>query len=128
MLRILIIEESPAHMQPTAAILERAGHTTLLAHTAAQGLTLARTQRPDLILMDLQLPDMDGLVAVRRIRADAQIRHVPVIALTAFAMKGDAEKMREAGCDGYVTRPIRYQAFLAEVESVVQRVRGGHAP
>jgi two-component system cell cycle response regulator DivK len=125
-LRILIIEESHVNMTLTVGILERAGHVTLQASTAAEGLTLARTRRPDLILMDLQLPDMDGLTATRRIRSDAQIRTVPVIALTPFAMKGDAEKMREAGCDGYITKPIRYQDFLAEVETVVHRVRHGH--
>ena len=114
-------------MQLTVAIMERAGHVAMQASTAQEGLAMARRQRPDLILMDIQLPDMDGLVAVRRIRADAQIGDVPVIILTAFAMKGDAEKMRAAGCDGYITKPIRYRDFLAEVESVVTRVRSGQS-
>ena len=125
MLRILIIEDSPVNMLLTVAILERAGHIAVQAETAAQGLALARSQRPDLILMDIQLPDMDGLEATRLVRADPRISDVPVIALTAFAMKGDAETMRAAGCDGYVTKPIRYQEFLQEVESVVQRMRAG---
>ena len=126
MLRILIVEDSPVNMVLTVAILQRSGHIALQAETAHEGLALARTQHPDLILMDIQLPDMDGLEATRLIRADPRTRDIPVIALTAFAMKGDAETMREAGCDGYITKPIRYQAFLEEVESVVRKVRKSH--
>lgn len=128
MLRILIVEDSPVNMLLTVAILERAGHVALKAETAAEGLAIARSQRPDLILMDIQLPDMDGLEATRLVRADPRISDVPIIALTAFAMKGDAEVMREAGCDGYVTKPIRYQEFLQEVESVVERMQGRRQP
>lgn len=124
MLRVLIIEDSPVNMLLTVTILERAGHVVLQAETAAKGLALARQERPDLVLMDIQLPDMDGLEATRRLRADPRISDIPVIALTAFAMKGDAETMRRAGCDGYVTKPIRYQEFLVEIESVVHRVQG----
>ncbi|MGE5863739.1 MAG: response regulator [Rhizobacter sp.] len=128
MLRILIVEDSPVNMLLTVAILERAGHVVLKAETAAEGLAIARSQRPDLILMDIQLPDMDGLEATRLVRADPRISGVPIIALTAFAMKGDAETMRDAGCDGYVTKPIRYQEFLQEVESVVERMQGRRQP
>jgi two-component system, cell cycle response regulator DivK len=128
MLRILIVEDSPVNMLLTVAILERAGHVALKAETAAEGLAIARSQRPDLILMDIQLPDMDGLEATRLVRADPRISGVPIIALTAFAMKGDAETMRDAGCDGYVTKPIRYQEFLQEVESVVERMQGRRQP
>ena len=126
MLHILIIEDSPVNMLLTVAILERAGHVAMQAETAAAGLALARHQQPDLILMDIQLPDMDGLEAARLLRDDARTSEIPIIALTAFAMKGDLELMREAGCDGYVTKPIRYQEFLQEVESVVIRMRGKH--
>lgn len=128
MLRILIVEDSPVNMLLTVAILERAGHVALKAETAAEGLAIARSQRPDLILMDIQLPDMDGLEATRLVRADPRISGVPIIALTAFAMKGDVETMRDAGCDGYVTKPIRYQEFLQEVESVVERMQGRREP
>lgn len=128
MLRILIIEDSPVNMLLTVAILQHAGHQAVQAETAAQGLALARKELPDLILMDIQLPDMDGLAATRLLRADPLTSDVPVIALTAFAMKGDADTMREAGCDGYVTKPIRYQDFLKEVESVVGRLRAHRLP
>jgi two-component system cell cycle response regulator DivK len=121
MLRVLIIEDSPVNMLLTVAILERAGHEPLMAETAAEGLGMARQERPDVILMDIQLPDMDGLAATRLIRADPLLRDIPVIAVTAFAMKGDAETMLRAGCDGYVTKPIRYQEFLAEIDAVVLR-------
>jgi len=126
MLRILIVEDSPVNMVLTVAILKRAGHEPLEAKTAAEGLSLARTLQPDLILMDIQLPDMDGLEATRLLREDSRTCDIPIIALTAFAMKGDAEIMREAGCDAYITKPIRYEAFLLEVESVVQKMRGSH--
>ena len=126
MLRILIVEDSRVNMLLTVTILERAGHQALQAETAAEGLSLARAHAPDLILMDIQLPDMDGLEATRLLREDSRTRDIPIIALTAFAMKGDAEVMRDAGCDAYITKPIRYEAFLQEVEAVVQEVRGKH--
>jgi two-component system cell cycle response regulator DivK len=120
-LRVLVVEDSPVNMLLTVAILERAGHTPLQAETAARGIALAREHRPDVILMDIQLPEMDGLAATRLLKADPELRDLPVIALTAFAMKGDEETMRAAGCDGYVTKPIRYKEFLAEVEAVAAR-------
>jgi two-component system cell cycle response regulator DivK len=121
MLRVLVIEDSPVNMVLTVAILERAGHVPLLAETAAQGIAIARIERPDVILMDIQLPDMDGLAATRLLKADPELQDIPVIAVTAFAMKGDADTMLRAGCDGYVTKPIRYQEFLAEMETVARR-------
>jgi len=121
MLRVLIIEDLPVNMLLTVAILERAGHAPLQAASAEQGIALAREQHPDVILMDIQLPDMDGLAATRLIKADPELRGIPVVAVTAFAMKGDEEAMRAAGCDGYVTKPIRYNEFLAEVEAVAAR-------
>jgi two-component system cell cycle response regulator DivK len=118
-MRVLIIEDLPVNMLLTVAILERAGHQPIEAETAARGIALAREERPDAILMDIQLPDMDGLAATRLIKADADLQDIPVIALTAFAMKGDEEAMRAAGCDGYVTKPIRYREFLQELDNVV---------
>ena len=126
MLRILIVEDEKVNMLLTVTILTHAGHVALQADTAGAGIALARSELPDLILMDIQLPDIDGLEAIRQLRADPRTRRIPVIALTAFAMKGDKETMRDAGFDGYVTKPIRYQAFLEEVELVVKRVKGAH--
>jgi two-component system cell cycle response regulator DivK len=121
MLRILVVEDSPVNMALTVAILESAGHVILQADHAAQGMEVARLEQPDLILMDIQLPDIDGLVATRRLKADPRTSHLPVIALTAFAMKGDEDETRAAGCDGYVTKPIRYKEFLGEVNAVMRR-------
>ena len=118
-MRVLIIEDLPVNMLLTVAILERAGHQPIEAETAARGIALAREERPDAILMDIQLPDMDGLAATRLIKADTELQAIPIIALTAFAMKGDEEAMRAAGCDGYVTKPIRYREFLQELDKVV---------
>lgn len=121
MLRILVIEDSPVNMALTVAILENAGHAILQADHATLGLEMARREQPDLVLMDIQLPDIDGLNATRLLKADPQTAHVPVIALTAFAMKGDEDDTRAAGCDGYVTKPIRYKEFLAEMDAVMRR-------
>ena len=119
--RILVIEDSPVNMALTVAILQSAGHSVLQADRAASGLEVAREQQPDLVLMDLQLPDIDGLTATRMLKADPETAHLPVIAVTAFAMKGDEDETRSAGCDGYVTKPIRYKEFLAEVDAVLAR-------
>jgi len=124
MLRILVIEDSPVNMALTTAILENAGHVILQAETATAGIEIARRQCPDLVLMDLQLPDIDGLAATRMLKADRRTSAIPVIALTAFAMKGDEDETRSAGCDGYVTKPMRYKDFLAEVERVLGARRG----
>ena len=121
MLRILVIEDSPVNMALTVAILESAGHAVLQADHAARGLELARLELPDLVLMDIQLPDLDGLEATRLLKSDPRTAHLPVIALTAFAMKGDEDETRAAGCDGYVTKPIRYKEFLAEMDAVMRR-------
>jgi two-component system cell cycle response regulator DivK len=121
MLRILVIEDSPVNMALTVAILENAGHAVLQADHAVQGLALARSEQPDLVLMDIQLPDIDGLTATRMLKSDPRTANLPVIALTAFAMKGDEDETRAAGCDGYVTKPIRYKEFLAELHSVLKR-------
>ena len=120
---ILVIEDSSVNMALTTAILQSAGYAVLQADTAADGIALARERAPDLILMDLQLPDVDGLAATRTLKADPQTATYPVVALTAFAMKGDEEAARAAGCDGYVTKPIRYKEFLAETQRVLEKHR-----
>lgn len=121
MLRVLIIEDLPVNMLLMVAILQRAGHEAIEADTAAAGIRLAREQQPDVILMDIQLPDMDGLAATRLIKVDPVLRAIPVIAVTAFAMKSNEDEIFAAGCDGYVTKPVRYQQFLSELDAVVAR-------
>ena len=119
--RILVIEDSPVNMALTVAILQNAGYEVLQADSAGNGIDMARDEQPDLVLMDLQLPDIDGLTATRMLKADPKTAALPVIAVTAFAMKGDEAETRAAGCDGYVTKPIRYKEFLAEVDAVLAR-------
>jgi two-component system cell cycle response regulator DivK len=102
-------------------LLESAGHTVLSAIDAESGLLLARAEHPALILMDIQLPGMDGLVATGILKHDPATRDIPVIALTALAMKGDEARIRAAGCDDYIAKPMRYKAFLAAVETQLAR-------
>ncbi len=117
MATILIVEDNAANLKLATFLLETAGHTVLSASNAESGLTVARDQQPDLILMDIQLPGMDGLRATELLKADDATRAIPVVALTALAMKGDEERIRAAGCDGYIAKPIRYQEFLSVVEA-----------
>src|SRR4051812_42217095 len=115
MARILVVEDNPANMKLATFLLESAGHDVLPAVTAEAGLTLARTDQPNLILMDIQLPGMDGLQATALMKQDPSTSGIPVIALTALAMKGDEERIRAAGCDGYIAKPLAYKEFLATI-------------
>jgi two-component system cell cycle response regulator DivK len=117
MATVLVIEDNAANMTLAVFLLQSAGHTVLSATDAEAGLTLARTERPDLVLMDIQLPGMDGLAATAMLKRDAATGAIPVIALTALAMKGDEERIRAAGCDGYIAKPMRYQEFLATISA-----------
>ncbi|MEO8002600.1 MAG: EAL domain-containing protein [Arenimonas sp.] len=111
MARILVIEDNPANMKLASLLLTNVGHTVLCAVDAECGLVIARTDQPDLILMDIQLPGMDGLAATALLKKDPVTVAIPVIALTAMAMKDDQEKTRVAGCDAYIAKPLRYQEF-----------------
>jgi two-component system cell cycle response regulator DivK len=115
MSKVLIVEDNPANMKLAAFLLQSAGYTVLSATDAEAGLTLARDEHPNLILMDIQLPGMDGLEATVLLKRDDATRAIPVIALTALAMKGDEERIRAAGCDGYIAKPLAYQDFLATI-------------
>ena len=122
MATILIVEDNAANMTLALYLLETGGHRVLTATDAEAGLALARGEHPDLILMDIQLPGMDGLEATQQLKRDASTRDIPVIALTALAMKGDEERILAAGCDGYIAKPMRYKEFLATVaEQLAQR-------
>src|SRR5471032_1894120 len=116
MARILIVEDNPTNMKLAVLLLETAGHTVMGAPDAETGLTLARAERPDLILMDIQLPGMDGLAATALLKRDPATAAIPVIALTAMAMKEDQEKTRIAGCDAYIAKPLRYQELYAAID------------
>jgi two-component system cell cycle response regulator DivK len=115
MAKVLVVEDNPANMTLADFLLQSVGHTVLKALDAEAGLALAREEQPDLILMDIQLPGMDGLQATGLLKASETTRKIPVIALTALAMKGDEERIRAAGCDGYIAKPMRYQEFLAAI-------------
>jgi two-component system cell cycle response regulator DivK len=117
MAKVLIVEDNPANMTLAVFLLESASHTVISSTNAEAGLTLARQEQPDLILMDIQLPGMDGLQATVLLKRDDATRAIPVIALTALAMKGDEERIRAAGCDGYIAKPLAYKDFLAVISS-----------
>jgi len=121
MARILIIEDNPANMKLACLLMLNAGHTVLSAVDAETGLTLARADRPDLILMDIQLPGMDGLAATALLKQDPLTAGTPVIALTAMAMKEDQEKSHLAGCDAYIAKPLRYQELYAAIDTLLAR-------
>jgi two-component system cell cycle response regulator DivK len=112
---ILVVEDNAANMKLAMFVLTSAGHAVLGAADAETGLALARSEQPNLILMDIHLPGMDGLAALALLKNDEATRAIPVLVLTALAMKGDEERIRAAGCDGYIAKPIDYKNFLASV-------------
>jgi two-component system, cell cycle response regulator DivK len=117
MAKVLVVEDNAANMTLAIFLLQSAGHTVLSAADAEVGLRLARDEQPNLILMDIQLPGMDGLEATALLKRDDATRAIPVIALTALAMKGDEERIRAAGCDGYIAKPLEYRNFLAAISA-----------
>jgi two-component system, cell cycle response regulator DivK len=119
---VLVIEDNATNMKLSTFLLESAGYTVVAATSAETGLTLAHEGRPDLILMDIQLPGMDGLQATALLKADERTRSIPVIALTALAMKGDEERILAAGCDGYIAKPLAYKDFLAVVAARLSKL------
>ena len=115
MATILVVEDNATNLRLSTFLLESAGHTVVAAASAELGLALAVECGPDLILMDIQLPGMDGLQATALLKGNVATRGIPVIALTALAMKGDEERIRAAGCDGYIAKPLAYKDFLAVI-------------
>ena len=118
MSKILVVEDNPTNMTLTVFILESAGHYVLQAENAAIGIQVALEELPDLIFMDIQLPDMDGLEATSQLKADPVTKTIPVYALTAFAMKGDKERINASGCDGYLSKPFSHKDLLDVVQKV----------
>lgn len=121
MARVLVIEDNPANMKLATLLLCNAGHQVLAAVDAETGLAIAHSQEVDLILMDIQLPGMDGLAATALLKQDPATVAIPVIALTAMAMKEDQEKSELAGCDAYIAKPLRYQEFYAAIDGLLAR-------
>lgn len=119
MAKILIVEDNPANMKLACLLLLKAGHDVVCATDAETGLTLARTEQPDLILMDIQLPGMDGLKATALLKMDLLTASIPVIALTAMAMKEDREKSQLAGCAAYITKPLRYRELYEAINTLL---------
>lgn len=113
--RILIVEDHEDNRRILRDLLTSAGFDLVEATTGEEGVALAETQRPDLILMDIQLPGLDGYEATRRIKANPALHQIPIIAVTSYALSGDDVKAREAGCDAYVTKPFSPRALLAKV-------------
>jgi two-component system cell cycle response regulator DivK len=113
---ILIVEDNELNMKLFRDLLEAQGYGILQTRDGMQALDLARKERPDLIVMDIQLPQVSGLEVTKWIKADDNLKHIPVVAVTAFAMKGDEEKIREGGCEAYVAKPISVKDFLSTIE------------
>ena len=113
--RVLVVEDNVKNMKLFRDVLEAAGFRTLAATTAGEAVDVAAEQGPDLVLMDIQLPDFDGVEALRRLRADERTASTPVLALTAQAMEGDRERFLAAGFDGYLSKPVDIADFVATV-------------
>ena len=120
---ILIVEDNEKNLKLARDVLQFKSYRTLEARTAAEGIDLAAAHLPNLILMDIQLPDMDGITALRRLMAEPRTAAIPVIALTAFAMKGDRERFLGAGFDGYLVKPIDIKEFPEQVRQFCERAR-----
>lgn len=116
---VLIVEDNDKNLKLVRDVLQFKGYQTVEATTAEEGLEIARAQQPDLVLMDIQLPGMDGITAFRLLRADPLTKRVPVIAVTASAMKFERERIVEAGFEGYLAKPIRVKEFIEEVRRVL---------
>jgi CheY-like chemotaxis protein len=121
MAKILLVEDNEMNRDMLSRRLEKKGYTVVMACDGGAGLAMARSEGPDLILMDMSLPVMDGWTATREIKKDDGIRHIPVIALTAHAMASDRDRALEAGCDDYDTKPIELARLLGKIEGLLGR-------
>ena len=119
--KVLIVEDDLKNQKLFRDILEKVGYETILASDGEQGVRLAQAVKPDLILMDIQLPVKDGLTATREIKGNPQISHIPVWALTAMAMKGDKELAQAAGCDDYISKPVQLSNLIEKLSAYFNR-------
>ena len=118
--KILIVEDNELNMKLFHDLLDAQGYETLQTGEGLQALSLARMHQPDLILMDIQLPEISGLEVTKWLKEDEDLAHIPVVAVTAFAMKGDEERIREGGCEAYISKPISVAQFLETVRHYLQ--------
>jgi two-component system cell cycle response regulator DivK len=116
---VLSVEDNPANRRIVRDLFEKNGYLVIEATNGEQGVALAAREKPDVILMDVQLPRMSGYDAARAVKANPELRHIPIIAVTSYALSGDQEKVLEAGCDDYVTKPFRPRVLLEKVERVL---------
>jgi CheY-like chemotaxis protein len=122
--RILVVDDNRTNLKLVSDVLEFEGHQILKAGDAEEAQVLIQRTAPDLILMDIALPGMDGLTLTRKLKADENTRHIIIAALTAFAMKGDDQKALAAGCDGYITKPIDTRRLPGQVAELLERRKG----
>jgi len=122
--RILIVDDNPTNLKLASEVLEGEGYAIEKAVDAERAQELLKHSTPNLILMDIALPGMDGLTLTRKLKADEKLKHIPVIAMTAFAMKGDDQKAFDAGCDGYIIKPIDTRQLPQQVAAFLRRYPG----
>lgn len=120
MTKILLVEDNEMNLDMLSRRLERKGYEVVIAMDGAQGIQLTRAESPDLILMDMSLPVMDGWEATRQLKADPDLSHIPIIALTAHAIAGDRERCLAAGCDEYESKPVKFPRLLAKIEQILE--------
>ncbi|HEX9809530.1 MAG TPA: response regulator [Alphaproteobacteria bacterium] len=117
---VLIVEDNELNMKLFHDLLEAHGFATIQTRNGMEAVGLAREHRPDLILLDIQLPEISGLEVTRELKKDEDLKSIPVIAVTAFAMKGDEEKIREGGCEAYIAKPISVTTFMQTIQKVLK--------
>ena len=116
---VLVVEDNELNMRLFCDLLDAYGYDTHQCRDGARAVDIARDERPDLIIMDIQLPEVSGLDITRWIKDDADLAHIPVLAVTAFAMRTDEQRVREAGCEGYLSKPIQMTSFIRAVEDLI---------
>jgi two-component system cell cycle response regulator DivK len=119
--RVMVVEDNELNMKLFNDLLEANGYTVIQTRDGLSAIDLARKHRPDLILMDIQLPEVSGIEVTKWLKEDDELRRIPVIAVTAFAMKGDEQKIREGGCEAYISKPISVVSFLQTVDGFLKQ-------
>lgn len=123
--RVLIVEDNVDNFELVRFLLERAGYQVLSAANGVEGVETTKREQPDLVLMDLSMPEMDGWKATAHLKSDEATRHIPVLALTAHTLPGDRKRAIDAGCDGYISKPINVASFDKLVATLVRQARAG---